>query len=82
MAVKGKAAKAAVARRHNARIENQQALNRASQPSRKNGATSVHTFGLPHISEAPQGARVVDGQGSYAVTLADGGRLIGTFRRN
>lgn len=81
MAVKGKAAKAAVAKRHNARMENTQAINRAAQPSKKNGATSIHTFGLPHISEAPAGARVIDGQGTYAVMLADGGRLIGMFRR-
>lgn len=48
----------------------------------RTGATSVHTNEMPHFSEAPAGARVIDNSGAYAVCLATAnGMLLGFYRR-
>lgn len=48
----------------------------------RTGATSVHTNEIPHYSEAPAGARVIDSIGAYAVCLVTaGGMLLGLYRR-
>lgn len=84
MSKRGKATenqKRALRLKHERIHVNKKNLEEVARP-RRAAATSVYTMnGLPPISEAPSGARVIDARGPYAVAMACRGRFVGFFKK-
>lgn len=76
------AAQAARQRRKGAQREQARENDRGAMlPGPARSPCAERSFGLPHVSEAPPGARPVDAGGRYAVAMALHGEYVGMFRR-